>query len=691
MVNIRSVVRTTTIALLVLGASAPMAAAQEAPPPADAAPRAVTSDGTTPEETGIATPPPGAATAAVGGTYHFGDAALDEVLEAAEARENTPCTISAEGLAAMMLAPTFPETGANTSAAPSPMTLSRWDAQTALHSLSDPSQYRRAFWHPGIGVWQFDSAGGWGLTAFERMDMRQISGVAAQVMVTRYCNAGGSSGGASARASAWGPWVACRSGSCESIFQTIYQGKDQPLAVERVGGIGVTGGVVVDACAPPGMSEVGCRRVDPAAAQGYVGWRANPDGSSSMAPLSYPFSVVEANGLEWRIWKKADTGYGVDIAASRPLGVNPRGKPDPDLPCAIVSPLKWYVNGQLTDSVDRSGCDDTAPPPGFSQTTLGITATYEVIQGDFSGDGLDDVLWYRPGSATDYVWRSPITAPTSTRVTVNGTYEPLVGDFDGNGHDDVFWYRPGSGSEALWAGRSGASIFRDVPAGHLSVNGVYTPWVADFDADGRDDILWFSESSPRNYLWTGEAGPSFSSRSLVLALDDIDAIGDFDGNGHPDLVRHRPGSAPDSFYYGTTNGFTRSDKAVNGSYRLSVGDFDANGTDDLHWQATGAAGDYIWFHEPGTAARATTPRGAPADIGAGSTATVVGDRGAEILWTGSGADVDQYWTFDGRSLTRSVSLYVDDGYQLFAGQWTPGGADVLLYAPGSRRDALWSR
>ncbi|MDZ7675207.1 MAG: VCBS repeat-containing protein [Acidimicrobiales bacterium] len=686
MTTIRLVAATTAACVaLTLGGAVTPASAQESP---ETAP-----EETAPEETGVATPPPEPAevTASATATYSFGAQPLQDVFAAAQGYSRpTGCSLTNGGLAALMVAPTFPETGATGSGAPSPMTLSRWDRDRALYSLADPSTDPRAFWHPGIGMWQFDSAGLWGRTAYERMDASEIAPLAASEMGRRYCNASGTD--ESKRAAAWGPWVACRSGSCEKIFWDIYAGSSSPPDVETDSSVSRDGGVTTRPCAPPGLSARTCYHVDPDDAEGYGGWRGTPGGSDKLAPLSLPFDVTKAGGDEWRLWRSADTGYGVEIAAKKPLGTNARLEPNPDRPCELVSPITWYVDGNPVDSVDRRLCAGAVPPTNFSLDLLRISGTYETIVGDFDGDDREDIFWYAPGGAPDYLWDSPVGDSSSIEVTVNGTYEPLVGDFDDDGRDDIFWYAPGPAPDYLWTGEKSGAPFRNRGSSGFQVNGDYEPIVGDHDGDGDDDILWFSERTYSNYLWLAGPGMSFSSRSMPLALDAVDAVGDFDGDGRTDLVGHRPGSAPDSFYYATGNGYVRRDMSVNGSYSLVVGDFDDNGADDIHWYSTGPGSDYLWFHEPDRPSPGQQPVGAPADLGHGRTPIVLDTPGgAEIVWVGPGNASDQYWRFSGRSLQRSGDLEVTAPFEFLVGRWTSAREGVLFYRPGGATDVLWSR
>ena len=124
---------------------------------------------------------PAASAVPAGRTYGAGPYA--DVLHWAEVYERLDCGLTKNRLAAMMMVPTFSETGAGTTSAPSPMTLSRWDTQAALWAFGDKATpYQRAFWHPGIGMWQFDSAGFWNLTAGTAIDVATSAPVAAQVM-----------------------------------------------------------------------------------------------------------------------------------------------------------------------------------------------------------------------------------------------------------------------------------------------------------------------------------------------------------------------------------------------------------------------------------------------------------------------------------------------------------------------------
>ena len=227
-------------------------------------------------------------------------------------------------------------------AAPSPMTLSRWDewsglvsgsnnlnANYGLYAFRDPNTpYQRAYWTPGVGIFQYDVAGvGKPFTAAEMMNVQFIAGDVAAGMANRYCAAGGDS--YTNRAAAWQPWSGLGGvAKSEALFQEMVGLGHPPFStIGLVDGIENTGGMRTHTCLLSGVPTP-CHFVDPAAAQGANWWaNANVDGgqvAAGEAPLTAPFYVVKRNGYEERHWLAPDTGYDIDLSASPAIGINAR-------------------------------------------------------------------------------------------------------------------------------------------------------------------------------------------------------------------------------------------------------------------------------------------------------------------------------------------------------------------------------
>ncbi len=266
----------------------------------------------------------GASPASAEATRAVGEVPVADIIAAAKTSARPDCGLSGDRLAAMMLAPVFHETGAvwSRTTSPSPMTMSRWDNQTGLYAFGDrATTYRRAFWHPGMGMWQFDSAGGWDLTAAGAISTESSAATAASVMASRFCS---SSGDAVTRMKyAWSPWYACVSGStnvCVDRFNEMYVG-GVFTNITRDPRVGRLGGMIPTTCRIGGTTEVACHRVDAARAEGWNSWAADGAGPT---PLSAAFYVFAINGIEYRYWLAIDTGYDATIVASKPVRANAR-------------------------------------------------------------------------------------------------------------------------------------------------------------------------------------------------------------------------------------------------------------------------------------------------------------------------------------------------------------------------------
>jgi len=269
-------------------------------------------------------------------------------------KEKAACGLTAAELSAMLIVPTSFESGTNS---PSPMTLSRWD-NVSVWSLNKnlfpfaatDGPYTGAFYSPGIGLWQFDSAGGWNLTAASAIDTDTAAMQAAATISYRWCNAPADRLGdpVRRRAYAWAAWYYCSTDSrCENAYNSLLTGDKLDIGSDSA--IDHLGGMEKRVCNVLGLGEgLTCYYIDPARAQGSRSWTygtydpARPD---YLTPLPKPFYDIEVGGNEYRIWVRDDTGFDVGITAVKPVTSNAR------------SSLVWSRASNLCDiTVQRGDC-----------------------------------------------------------------------------------------------------------------------------------------------------------------------------------------------------------------------------------------------------------------------------------------------------------------------------------------------
>jgi hypothetical protein len=425
------------------------------------------------------------------GTEPYQDTTAAAAFEAA-ARRAAGCSLSNAQLGTIMLAITFTEAGplASTTVAPSPMTLSRWDTQPILYSFGDPAtSFPRAFWHPGVGLWQFDHP--WSNTATERIDTRTAARLAAQVVAGRWC---GWPGTGSRFEYTVRPWHGCddetgEGNRCLGIFNHHFRANnaaslddDRIVAITLQPGVTRLGGARYTSCVLPGETSLRpCMFVNPAAAQGSRAWAAT---TGMPTPLAAPFYVLRVGDHEWRYWLRADTGYDRDIFAAAVVGSNPR------------TTLTWHDGFGLCEvGPNRGACNPLPPCSGrcfvlTNSPTGGLASLVkfwddqpatQVLVGDWNGDGVD-TFGFRVGN--QYVVKNSL-APGPADVTFfygAASDVALVGDWNGDGRDTV-------------AVRRGATTYvkNSLSGGGADVAFVYgaasdVALAGDWNGDGRSTL-----------------------------------------------------------------------------------------------------------------------------------------------------------------------------------------------------------
>src|SRR5207249_1174358 len=186
--------------------------------------------------------------------------------------------------------------------------------------------------------------------------------------------------------------------------------------------------------------------------------------------------------------------------------------------------------------------------------------------------------------------------------TVSARTAKVRADFDGDGKSDILWRNSSTGENYLYP-MDGTTI---LPTEGYIRTGRIEDWqvagIGDFDGDGKADILWRNSCNGQNYLYPMngtviEAEGAY--RSIVAQAWQVAGIGDFDGDGKADIVWRNSSSGQNYLYPmdGTTikptEGYLRT--VADLAWQIvAVGDYDGDGKSDLLWRNSSTGENYLY-------------------------------------------------------------------------------------------------
>ncbi len=290
-----------------------------------------------------------------------------------------------------------------------------------------------------------------------------------------------------------------------------------------------------------------------------------------------------------------------------------------------------------------------APDPNQANNTAAATTPVTFTKGDLNNDGQTDLLLRAliPGDVVAWLMNGTTRAGEAALNPVPfDLNDELVGvdDFDADRRNDVVFWDRNTGAVEFWLlnglTRTGAAV----PLGGATP--LAPPWrlsaTADFNADGRPDLVWRNSSTQKIQIWTmnGTSRLGLVTPTPDQAVDanwEIVAAFDWNGDQSTDFLWYNPVSGKIVLWFMNasvvriTGQFTNPANAGDNNWKvLAGGDYGvgASGfvnTKDIVWRNSSSGRYVVWHMDQAgnrTAGLFTTPSSPAAPL----EWTIVGPR-----------------------------------------------------------------
>lgn len=242
----------------------------------------------------------------------------------------------------------------------------------------------------------------------------------------------------------------------------------------------------------------------------------------------------------------------------------------------------------------------------LKKTNINLDNNYQIVVGNFNGDGEDDFVAYGQGSNPDYIFYGQPNAGDFNRynLSIKGNYTQLAaGDFDGDGIDDIALYAEGTGVDKVMSGTRTAANFsrKDM---NVQLEESYQISSGDYNQDGRDDIFLYNPNGTDYTLYGRKNQGEFGKYTTLPQVNEQykrPVSGDFNDDGRDDVFLHgniNAGNDKDRVFFGRKNagefGVVAAD-IKNDYIPIAAGDYDGDGIDDIFLHGPGGRPDRILY------------------------------------------------------------------------------------------------
>jgi hypothetical protein len=194
--------------------------------------------------------------------------------------------------------------------------------------------------------------------------------------------------------------------------------------------------------------------------------------------------------------------------------------------------------------------------------TPNVGSNWDLVgTGDFNRDGQQDLVWHNRSTSDGRVNIWLMNGTTLLSSATIGTMQDMnwriagVADFNQDSIPDLLWRNANTTQNALWQfpsnspGVPQAGYHLVYPLPNVSTNWV-VGGIADFNQDGKLDILWRDATTQRNSLWLMDHNVSTGHVTLPTASSawQMQGVGDFNQDGNPDVLWRNPNNGQNSVW-----------------------------------------------------------------------------------------------------------------------------------------------
>jgi hypothetical protein len=279
----------------------------------------------------------------------------------------------------------------------------------------------------------------------------------------------------------------------------------------------------------------------------------------------------------------------------------------------------WRVVSRSNATVINPSLVGTSPVWSF--TTAGTPPPPPVpgvtVRRDFNNDGRPDLVWQNDSTRQATVWymggaegSSLIGWKYLSSTGVAGWSIVGSADFNGDGHPDLIWQNDSTRQATVWymSGVQGTTLLGWSYLAATAMPGWKIVATADFNGDGRPDLVWQNDSTRQATVWYmgGLQGASRLGWAYLAANKvpgwKIGGASDFNGDGRPDLVWQNDATRSVTVWY---MGGAGGDVSTGWGYLASTGatgwtvvgalDLNRDGHGDLVWQNDATRQVTVWY------------------------------------------------------------------------------------------------